>query len=158
MVYHLSQRWVNSFWANDAIWRHGSGLKFAEVMAWWRRQQAITCANVDISSTVFSGIHMRAISQDVLVVLTIILFKKITTFPCGQWVNIPTRSCVWIILAMVYYIGINNDVVMHDQLGRMLLGDVFSGIHMRAISQDVLVVLTIILFKNYYHISLRSMS
>ena len=32
--------------------------------AWW--QQAITYANVDLSSKVFCGIHLRAISQEEL--------------------------------------------------------------------------------------------
>ena len=55
---------------------------------------AITWTNVDISSTVFGGIHFRSISQEVLMnftrkMLKIILLKleKLTTSPRGQWVN-----------------------------------------------------------------------
>ena len=58
----------------------------------WLVVQTITWTNADLSWKVFCGIHLRAISQEMLKNLIynlcpeITLFK-ITTSPIGQWVN-----------------------------------------------------------------------
>ena len=52
---------INSLWPRDVIWRQGSRSTLAQVMACWRHQ-AITWANVDLTSVRSSGIHLRTIS------------------------------------------------------------------------------------------------
>ena len=52
-----SNYYLNSLWPSDTIWRHKSGSKLA-------RHQAITWTNVDLSSGRSSGIHLRAILQE----------------------------------------------------------------------------------------------
>ena len=52
----------NILWPCYDIWQHRYGSTLAQVMAWC---QTITWTNVDLSSKVFCGIHLRPISQEV---------------------------------------------------------------------------------------------
>ena len=57
--------WVNSLWPRDTIWRHKSESTLAQAMACCLTHQAITWTYVDLSSVRSSGIHLRAILQEV---------------------------------------------------------------------------------------------
>ena len=56
---------INSLWPSDTIWRQRSWPTLAQVMACSWRHKAITWINVDLSSVRSSGIHLRAISQEI---------------------------------------------------------------------------------------------
>ena len=57
---HWPMKYFNSLLPSDSIWRHKSGSIMVQVMVW---RQAITWTNIDLSLVRFSGIHLRAISQ-----------------------------------------------------------------------------------------------
>ena len=58
-------QWINSFRPIDAIWWHWSGSTLAQVMACCLSAPSHYLTNVDLSSVRLSGIHLRAISQEI---------------------------------------------------------------------------------------------
>ena len=82
-----------SLWPSDTIWWQGSWSTLAQVMVCC---QAITCTNVDLSSKLFCGTHLRAISQEVFMTLIHDMFEGYTveittTSPRGQWVQLQQK-------------------------------------------------------------------
>ena len=76
----------NSLWPRDAMWPHRSVSILAQVMAWCLKHQAITWTNIDVSTKVFCGIHLREISQMLInffckMCLEITLLKLIPQLP-----------------------------------------------------------------------------
>ena len=65
VVQKLSHEQESAAGGGDTIWRHRSGSTLVQVMACCLRHQAITCANVDLSSVKSSDNCRRAISQEI---------------------------------------------------------------------------------------------
>ena len=63
---------INSLWPSATIWLYRSGSTLAS------RHQAITWTNIDLSSKVFCGIHLGAISQKVYMNLIHNICSEIT--------------------------------------------------------------------------------
>ena len=73
-----------------AIWWHGSGSTLAQVMAWYRRQQAITWANADKSSLailtvqiqwIFVNYYLGKLHEEIFI--SKIFIKSLR----GQWIK-----------------------------------------------------------------------
>ena len=60
---------INSLWPSDAMWRYRTGSTLAQV---------ITSTNVDLSSVKSFGIHLRAISHEMLKISSLDVSLKIT--------------------------------------------------------------------------------
>ena len=86
--------YANLLWPSDAIWRHRSGSTLAQVTACYWRHQAITRTNLDLSSKLFYGIHLRAISQEAL--MDISCNKHFYSAPYITWANSSLSAQRWL--------------------------------------------------------------
>ena len=62
----IRPQWVISLWPCDTIWQQDCCQHWLTYWLVTWKHQAITWTNVDLSSKVFCGIHLRAISQDLV--------------------------------------------------------------------------------------------
>ena len=106
LVYSSFNTMVNSLWPSDVIWRHGSGSTLAQIMACYLMAPSHyvnQCWPVKLVRS--CGIHLRAISQEVLKILILWYgfqdnqFKITVTCPRGQWVKL--YSYGWVICIII---------------------------------------------------------
>ena len=70
-------QWVNSLWPSDAIWQHRSGSTLAQVMACCLMAPS-HYLNQFWSLVTYCGIHLRAVSQEILKIPIMDMSLKIT--------------------------------------------------------------------------------
>ena len=68
----------NSLWSSDAMWQLRSGSTLAQVMLVFWLYQTITQTKVDLSSKMFLGIHLRAITQELFLKLIHNMYSGVT--------------------------------------------------------------------------------
>ena len=68
---------IISLWPGDALWHDKTWSTVIQVMACCWQQQAITGINVDLSSVTPGGIHLKAISQEMVKIYFLDMSSKI---------------------------------------------------------------------------------
>ena len=85
---------INSLWLSDAIWWQRSDSILAQVMAWYMTAQSHYLKQfVDVSSRMFCGTDLRAISQEVLMNLSVTWVQSLHfSYHISQGANVLTHK------------------------------------------------------------------